>query len=139
MKRVSNSTAADTNAVQPGDDDARTLENVADDHGGTSLDNTRDVLQAIPSDASLAPALPASRRASGPGHPCAGRRKRGAELADLRRSHIGVAGQAGSRKALLLALSRRADARVDRLRRFATGGICKLVVGHAGDVLLSYV
>lgn len=134
MKRVSNSTAADANAAQPGDDDARALENVAGDHGGT-----QDVLQAIPLDASLAPALPASRRASRPGHPRASRRKRGAELVDLRRSYIGVAGQTASCEPLLLACLRRTDAHADRLRRFATGGICKLVVGYTGDVLLSYV
>lgn len=116
MKRVSRSTAAKT---LPG--------------------NPKDVLQAIPSDASLAPALPASRCASRSGHPRAGCGKRGAELADLRRSHIRIAGQPCACEALLLAFPRRADARVDCLRRFATGGICKLVVGHAGDVLLSYV
>jgi len=59
MKRLNNSTAADANAVQPGDDDARAPENVAGDHGGT-----QDVLQAIPLDASLAPALPDYARLS---------------------------------------------------------------------------
>jgi len=110
MKRVSNSIAADTNAVQPGDDDARAPGNVAGDHVGTPTENTKDVLQAIPLDASLAPALPASRCASRPGHPRAGCGKRGAELADLRQPHVCIAGQTASCEALLLALSRRADA-----------------------------
>lgn len=58
MKRVSRLTALNTDEEQPGDDNARTPGNVAGDHVGTPTDNTRDVLQAIPLDAPLAPALP---------------------------------------------------------------------------------
>ncbi len=62
MKRLSNSTAADTNAGQPGDDNARTPGNEVTGQAAQQPSETGDILQAIPLAASLAPALPAYAR-----------------------------------------------------------------------------
>jgi hypothetical protein len=44
--------------------------------------------------------------------------------------------QASARETPLLALPRRADARVDRFRRFPAGGVRQLVVGHVRNLYM---
>ena len=62
MKRLNNSTAADTDVVQPGADNVGASENIATDHTARHPDDTGDILKALLVDASLAPALPAYAR-----------------------------------------------------------------------------
>jgi hypothetical protein len=58
MKRRNDSTALNTDEAQPGDANACTPENAATDHAAQHPGETEDILQAIPLEASLAPALP---------------------------------------------------------------------------------